>query len=98
MWSRQPEPDLRVTWPARERCQADNGGELIPKVIDKWAYESGIKIGFSRPTTPASRASSRRLSRMPEHALACRWTTRGPRSDLALSCLCLSGRRVRQIQ
>ncbi|WP_146064009.1 MULTISPECIES: transposase family protein [Mycetohabitans] len=29
--------------------KVDNGSEFISKVLDKWAYESGIKYRFSHP-------------------------------------------------
>lgn len=28
---------------------ADNGSEFLSKVIEKWAYESGVELDFSRP-------------------------------------------------
>ncbi len=43
------------------RCKAmtiktDNGGEFISKVMDKWAYERGIELDFSRPGKPTDNA------------------------------------------
>ncbi|MFC7519135.1 DDE-type integrase/transposase/recombinase, partial [Herbaspirillum sp. GCM10030257] len=32
--------------------KVDNGSEFISKVMDKWAYERGIELDFSRPGTP----------------------------------------------
>jgi putative transposase len=37
-----------------KRCKpktikTDNGSEIISKVMDKWAYERGIELDFSRP-------------------------------------------------
>lgn len=35
-----------------ERIQCDNGSEFISKEVDKWAYEKGITLDFSRPGKP----------------------------------------------
>jgi len=47
------------------RIQADNGPEFISLALDKWAYESGVTLDFSRPgkstsrpTTPSSNPST----------------------------------------
>lgn len=34
----------------------DNGTELTSKAVDQWAYESGIKLEFSRPGKPTDNA------------------------------------------
>ncbi len=34
------------------RIQVDNGSEFISKALDKWAYENGVTLDFSRPGTP----------------------------------------------
>jgi len=34
------------------RIQADNGPEFISVVLDKWAYDHGVTIDFSRPGKP----------------------------------------------
>ena len=34
------------------RTQADNGPEFISLALDKWAYESGVTLDFSRPGKP----------------------------------------------
>ena len=31
-----------------DRIQCDNGSEFISKVSDKWAYEQGVMMDFSR--------------------------------------------------
>jgi len=36
--------------------KADNGSEFISKVMDKWAYEQGVEIDFSRPGKPTDNA------------------------------------------
>lgn len=35
-----------------ERIQVDNGSEFISKDLDKWAYENGVVLDFSRPGKP----------------------------------------------
>lgn len=35
------------------RIQTDNGSEFISKSLDKWAYEHGVTMDFSRPGKPA---------------------------------------------
>jgi putative transposase len=35
-----------------DRVQADNGPEFISVVLDRWAYDHGITIDFSRPGKP----------------------------------------------
>lgn len=34
------------------RIQVDNGTELVSKALDKWAYELGVVLDFSRPGKP----------------------------------------------
>lgn len=36
--------------------KVDNGSEFISKVMDKWAYERGIELDFSRPGKPTDNA------------------------------------------
>ncbi len=35
-----------------KRIQVDNGSEFISKALDKWAYDHGVTLDFSRPGTP----------------------------------------------
>ena len=41
---------------AHKRCptriQTDNGSEFISRTLDKWAYENGVVMDFSRPGKP----------------------------------------------
>ena len=39
-----------------DRIQCDNGSEFISKVMDKWAYDHGVTIDFSRPGKPMDNA------------------------------------------
>jgi putative transposase len=36
--------------------KVDNGSEFISRVMDKWAYERGIELDFSRPGKPTDNA------------------------------------------
>ncbi|WP_241083294.1 IS3 family transposase, partial [Achromobacter xylosoxidans] len=36
--------------------KTDNGSEFISKAMDKWAYENGVEIDFSRPGKPTDNA------------------------------------------
>jgi putative transposase len=36
--------------------KTDNGSEFISKVMDKWAYERGVEMDFSRPGKPTDNA------------------------------------------
>ena len=39
-----------------DRIQCDNGSEFISKVLDRWAYEHGVTLDFSRPGKPMDNA------------------------------------------
>lgn len=39
-----------------KRIQADNGSEFIGKDVDKWAYEHGVTMDYSRPGKPTDNA------------------------------------------
>ena len=43
---------LKLSVGLPKRIQVDNGSEFISKVLDKWAYENGVTLDFSRPGTP----------------------------------------------
>ena len=36
--------------------KTENGSEFISKVLDKWAYERGVELDFSRPGKPTDNA------------------------------------------
>lgn len=38
------------------RIKVDNGSEFISKALDKWAYENGVALDFSRPGKPTDNA------------------------------------------
>ena len=39
-----------------EAIKVDNGSEFAGKVMDRWAYENGVELDFSRRGTPADNA------------------------------------------
>ncbi len=39
-----------------QTIKTDNGSEFISKVMDKWAYERGVELDFSRPGKPTDNA------------------------------------------
>ncbi len=39
-----------------QTIKSDNGSEFISKVMDKWAYERGVGLDFSRPGKPTDNA------------------------------------------
>lgn len=39
-----------------ERIQVDNGAEFISKDLDKWVYENGVTLDFSKPGKPTDNA------------------------------------------
>ena len=41
---------------APDRIQCDNGSEFISRILDKWAYENGVTMDFSRPGKPMDNA------------------------------------------
>ncbi len=40
-----------------ERIQSDNGSEFVSRALDKWAYENGVTLDFSRPGKPMDNAT-----------------------------------------
>ncbi len=43
--------------PLSQLLKTDNGSEFAGKMLDKWVYERGIRIDFSRPGTPTDNAA-----------------------------------------
>jgi putative transposase len=39
-----------------QTIKVDNGSEFISKAMDKWAYENGVELNFSRPGRPTDNA------------------------------------------
>lgn len=36
--------------------KVDNGSEFISKAMDRWAYDTGVELDFSRPGKPSDNA------------------------------------------
>lgn len=43
--------------PLPQFLKTDNGSEFAGKMLDKWVYERGSRIDFSRPETPTDNAT-----------------------------------------
>ena len=41
---------------APRTIRVDHGPEFISKVLDRWAYENGVTLDFSRPGKPTDNA------------------------------------------
>ena len=48
----------RITMERRtpKTIRVDNGPEFVSKVLDQWAYRTGVKLDFSRPGEPTDNA------------------------------------------
>lgn len=58
--------------PGTIRC--DNGPEFISKALDKWCYEHGVKLDFSRPGKPTDNAFVESFNgRLREECLNTHW-------------------------
>ena len=54
--------------------KVDNGSEFISKVMDKWAYERGIELDFSRPGKPTDNAKVESFNgRLRQECLNANW-------------------------
>jgi len=54
--------------------KTDNGSEFISKVMDKWAYEHGIELDFSRPGKPTDNAAVESFNgRLRQECLNANW-------------------------
>ena len=61
---------LRRGLPEKIRC----GPEFISKVLDKWAYENGVNLGFTRPGKPTDNAYIESFNgRFREECLSANW-------------------------
>ena len=61
------------------------GPEFISKALDRWAYENGVTLDFSRPGKPTDNAFVESFNgRLRDECLnatgSCRWQTPEPRS------------------
>lgn len=68
---------LERTKVERELPQAikvDNGSEFISKAMDRWAYENGVELDFSRPGKPIDNAKVESFNgRLREECLNAHW-------------------------
>jgi putative transposase len=46
-----------------EAIQVDNGPEFISRVVDQWAYASGVTLHFIDPSKPVQNDIHRKLQR-----------------------------------
>lgn len=54
--------------------KVDNGSEFISKAMDKWAYEHGVELDFSRPGKPTDNAQVESFNgRFREECLNAHW-------------------------
>jgi putative transposase len=59
-------------WPGT--IKADNGSEFISKAMDRWAYENGVELDFSRPGKPTDNAKIESFNgRLREECLNAHW-------------------------
>ena len=47
---------IATTRGAPRTIRVDNGPEFISKALDRWAYENGVTLDFSRPGKPTDNA------------------------------------------
>ena len=68
-------------------CELRNAPPVFSKALDRWAYENGVTLDFSRPGKPTGNASWRASTAgsVTSHnpTGSCRWRMPGPRSRLA---------------
>ena len=72
--------------------KVDNGSEFISKAMDKWAYERGVELDFSRPGKPTDNAKIESFNgRLRQECLTCigfcRSTMPGAKSKLGDSTI-----------
>lgn len=48
--------DLKSSERLPTRIKVDNGSEFVSKALDRWAYENGVALDFSRPGKPVDNA------------------------------------------
>lgn len=77
---------------APKTIRADNGPEFISKALDRWAYENGVTLDFSRPGQAHRQRLRRELQwtparRMPEQPLFPVVGRREPRSRLGAALI-----------
>ena len=57
-----------------QTIKVDNGSEFISKTMDRWAYEQGVELDFSRPGRPIDNAKIESFNgRLREECLNAHW-------------------------
>ncbi len=65
---------IKVTRGLAKTIKVDNGSEFISKVMDRWAYEHGVELDFSRPGRPIDNAKIESFNgRLREACLNAHW-------------------------
>lgn len=65
---------IKVVRGLPQTIKVDNGSEFISKVMDRWAYEHGIELDFSRPGRPIDNAKIESFNgRLREECLNAHW-------------------------
>src|SRR5262252_3386304 len=65
---------IKVTRGLPKTIKVDNGSEFISKVMDRWAYEHGVELDFSRPGRPIDNAKIESFNgRLREECLNAHW-------------------------
>ena len=65
---------LRLPRGLPKTIKVDNGSEFISKAMDKWAYEHGVELDFSRPGKPTDNAKVESFNgRFREECLNANW-------------------------
>jgi len=60
--------------PAPKRIRVDNGPEFVSNALDRWAYEHGVTLDFSRPGRPIDNAFVESFNgRLREECLNAHW-------------------------
>ena len=59
---------------ALSAIQVDNGPEFVSKALDRWAYENGVTLDFSRPDQPTANALAKLFNgRLRDECLNANW-------------------------
>lgn len=56
---------VALTRGAPRTIRVDNGPEFVSKALDRWAYEHGVTLDFSRPGKPTDNAYVESFNRLP---------------------------------
>jgi putative transposase len=66
--------DVMLNWEFPEHIRLDNGPKFVSKALDRWAYEHGVTLDFSRPGKPTDNAYVESFNgRLREECLNANW-------------------------